>query len=174
MKIKNGYYKDNGKWWYEYGKINSWGKKTRMTAVIKNCKHCDEEFLTLPQRSTDNKMNGCFCSRSCAHKHRPGFSWAGITGENHYGWKGGKNRLSSGYVEIYKPDHPNTRGGKYVREHRLVMEKHLGRYLEKHEQVHHKNGIKDDNRIENLELMTKNLHLGEVECPHCSKKFLIK
>lgn len=61
-------------------------------------------------------------------------------------------RKSHGYVEVYKPDHPKARGTGYVSEHRVVMEEHLGRYLESYEQVHHKNAIRHDNRIENLEL----------------------
>ena len=75
----------------------------------------------------------------------------GKTGQSAAHWKGGR-RLHGGYILIYKPDHPNKMMRFYVKEHRLVMEKHLGRYLEPKEVLHHINGIKTDNRIENLQL----------------------
>lgn len=59
-----------------------------------------------------------------------------------------------GYIYIYKPKHPFCSKQKYVAEHRLVMEKHLKRFLTPKEVVHHINGIKDDNRLENLMLFS--------------------
>ena len=83
-----------------------------------------------------------------------------MKGEKCYAWKGGKI-IHNGYVMVLNRAHPHARlGGKYVREHRLIMEKYLGRYLTPEERVHHK-GIKypidsiknkQDNRIKNLEL----------------------
>lgn len=64
---------------------------------------------------------------------------------------------SRGYILVKAPDgHPGATKARYILEHRLVMEQVLGRYLEPHETVHHKNGIKDDNRPENLQLRTGN------------------
>ncbi len=59
-----------------------------------------------------------------------------------------------GYSRILAREHPRANIQGYVLEHRLVMEAHLGRYLMEHETVHHKNGLRHDNRIENLELWT--------------------
>lgn len=74
--------------------------------------------------------------------------------KNHF-WKGGRIRDKSGYVLI-KATHPHANSQGYVREHKLVMEQHLGRYLKPGEVVHHKNGKRSDNRIENLELFQQN------------------
>ena len=94
-------------------------------------------------------------------------------GDKAPGWKGGRRR-SREYIYIYAPEHPNAVSRGYVCEHRLVMEKKLGRYLTPNEEVHHINGIKDDNRIENLELTVKHAHFGIVRCPHCLNNFKLK
>lgn len=64
-------------------------------------------------------------------------------------WNGGR-RLKDGYVMVYAPDSPMADTQKYVYEHRLVMAEWLGRDLLSSEVVHHVNGDKTDNRIENL------------------------
>ena len=76
-------------------------------------------------------------------------------GAKHPLWKGGRFK-SHGYIYIRKPEHPFADKGGRVFEHRLMIEKHLSRYLEPQEVVHHINGIFDDNRIENLKLFPNN------------------
>jgi hypothetical protein len=93
--------------------------------------------------------------------------------ENHPRWKG-IWKHSSGYIYVYSPEHPNKNLRDSVLQHRLVMEKKLGRYLEPQELVHHRNGIKNDNREENLQIVFLKTHYGEVRCPHCLNSFAIK
>ena len=103
------------------------------------CINCKKEYK--PSRKYQR-----FCSHKC------------YNGKFCYQFKG-RCGDSRGYIKIYMPDHPNA-VGKKVLEHRLVMEKYLGRYINSDEIVHHINGIKDDNRIENLQLMTRSKHNG--------------
>lgn len=84
---------------------------------------------------------------SCANKR---------SGSNNPQWKGGrvKRGHKSGYIAIFDDTHPYKDCDNYVLEHRLVMERHIGRVLLPIEVVHHINGNKTDNRIENLMLFS--------------------
>lgn len=67
--------------------------------------------------------------------------------------RSGKKQINAtGYVLVYEPEHSCATVNGFVLEHRKVMSDVLGRPLEAHEQVHHKNGVRYDNRPENLEL----------------------
>ena len=74
-------------------------------------------------------------------------------GSKNPNWKGGIKIAHNGYILINSPNHPFRNCRNYVYEHRLVMEKILNRYLTKDEIVHHSNGIRNDNRPKNLDLV---------------------
>ena len=107
----------------------------------------------------------------------------GKTGKLNPNWKGGRYIDGrDGYVVVVAPpNHPHFKKGggggtitRYILEHRLVMEKILGRYLLPEEEVHHKNSIKHDNRPKNLMLVSHMAHFQEHGCPQCGFKLFTK
>lgn len=103
------------------------------------CPVCTTEFGQRPDGRPKT------CSRSCARRLD-----AQVHGPSN--WKGGRNKHPSGYIKAKADGHPFADKNGYVMEHRLVMEKVLKRIILPNERVHHKNGKRDDNRPENLEL----------------------
>ncbi len=70
-------------------------------------------------------------------------------------------KFKEGYKYLHKKDHPNASKAGYVAEHVVIMVEKIGRPLNGKETVHHKNGIRDDNRIENLELWSHSHPFGQ-------------
>src|SRR3990167_317123 len=107
------------------------------------CLICNKSFKVKP--SIVRKGFGNYCSIICKGKS--------YIGNGNPKWKGGRViERNRGYVLIYNPTHPFHDKDGYVREHRLVMEGMVGRYLVPKEVVHHINGDKSDNTKENLQL----------------------
>jgi endogenous inhibitor of DNA gyrase (YacG/DUF329 family) len=154
-----------------------WNKGKRIKKI---CQNCGKEFSVIPFYSTQK-----FCSHPCASilngfkKGHKDFNTLESIEKNrkaHLGkkhneeskqkmgkakernknpnWKNGVVK-SGGYIWILKPNHLKA-NGKYVKRASLVAEKHLGRLLTKQEVIHHINGIKDDDRPENLYLFSSN------------------
>lgn len=81
-----------------------------------------------------------------------------MKGKKHYNWNGGI-KIHLGYRCIKCEEHPFAVNG-YVREHRLIMEKKIGRFLKPNEVVHHIDGDKLNNNIKNLKLFERGKHIG--------------
>ena len=118
------------------------------------CSVCSGPFYRPPSRPQNTT-----CSMVCRTKRYRMLGvllTGGKSGPDNWRWKGGRYPNDQGYILVLARDHPRADRHGYVREHRLVMEKTLGRYLEPQEVVHHLNHIRDDNRPENLDLYPSN------------------
>lgn len=92
------------------------------------------------------------------HRQNISLNHTDVGGENNPNWKGGRAKHEQGYIYIHKPNHPNATKDGYVFEHRLIMENFYGRLLRGDEIVHHLNGEKDDNREDNLAVVSHKFH----------------
>lgn len=122
------------------------------------CETCGKERWTL-RLAGKPKFRLC---KSCANRaNRP--CLVGRTRESNNAWKGGI-RERQGYIFIYKPEYPRARRDGYIKRAILVLEEKLGRCLLPGMDSHHKNGIKDDDRPENLdeELHSKHSRLHQL------------
>jgi len=119
------------------------------------CIECKEDFFRFPSYKR-NHGKPKYCSHKCKSKST---LWREkYTGKNNSNYKGYKTTVR-GYIMIRDINSKYSNGeSKYIFEHRIVAEKMIGRKLDKEEVVHHLNGIRTDNRPENLKIMLKNYH----------------
>jgi hypothetical protein len=125
-----------------YSKAN--GLKRRAGSYL-NCQHCNKEYYVPEYRKDISK----FCSRKCLALAHPEI--------------GEKARLNSPIMFRAGTSQPKNYvvisiDGKRIREHRFIMEQHLGRKLTSNDHVHHINGNERDNRIENLQVLSNSEH----------------
>lgn len=141
--------------------------------IIKKCKQCKKKFLGDPRPHNINCSIECR-NKSNSYRKARSENAKKYTGDKNPNWKGGKRVVNNGYIFIYTPTHPNRTKTNNVPEHRLVMEKHLGRYLNKEEVVHHKNGNTSDNRLKNLQLLKNQSEHMKLENKIRNKQKIIK
>lgn len=132
-----------------------WSKLIYSKKIEKKCEVCGNSYFV--KRSHEEKRFTCGedCKYKRLEKHLKTVSGKGAESAN---WKGGRFISPTGYAFVYDPENEMANSRGYVREHRLVMSEKLRRPLTKDEVVHHKDGNKLNNDINNLELMTNSEH----------------
>ena len=124
--------------------------------VILKCRNCGKKILRYPYRvkRLTSKQSKIFCNRKCKGEWQSKY----LNKENHPHWKGGRRKSKEGYTQIRLPTHHRANQNGYVLEHILVAEKKYNRKITTRNHIHHFNGIKDDNRPENLVLTINSKH----------------
>lgn len=143
--------------------------------MVFHCLHCGAEFNDCPGSGRKT------CSPKCQNelrraRHQPtACATCGTVYRRHASdqgkycslhcskWRGGRYKINDYVLVAVESEHPyptatKPNGRKYLKEHRFVVEQSLGRYLEPSEIVHHINGIRDDNRRENLLVCNRSEH----------------
>ena len=137
------------------------------TSLPKTCEICGSTYKTIGNKGRGKRC----CSLPCANKYKSLVQ----RGERNPWWRGGRRQDQYGYILVVdNGKEPGANGKRYVLEHRLVMEKHLGRKLLRREFVHHLNGVRADNRLKNLKIVSHSTHHGDISCPRCCYKFKLK
>ena len=134
-----------GKWQYcETHRVNRYQRWEQEQKAKLHCLDCGGPVSRHSERC-----------RPCDSEHK-----ARLMEQNHEGlhnWKGGRVKDAHGYVHVLVP-REERKGRRYRAEHTVVWEKANRKSVPKDWVIHHKNGIKDDNRLENLEAMPRNKH----------------
>lgn len=128
----------------------------------------DMRYLYETERLSTTKIAQVFAgrlsSKTVARRLRSlGIKARDSRGESNPMWSGGRKVGKGGYVLVWTPEHPHANSQGYVSEHRLVIESHIGRYLDPEEIVHHINKDRQDNRPENLQLLESNSAHAKLE-----------
>ena len=136
-------------------KVGDKSRDGRRYFIWNKCPRCNKEFWS-PQKGNGKMVHCKPCAARGYHERR--------RAENP---SLARCKTSQGYIAVYlnpnSPYYPMRQSHGYILEHRLVIAQHLGRCLKSWEIVHHKNGIKDDNRMENLQLLPqKKYHLVDL------------
>lgn len=167
LKIKNPLYKEkckkskqlsyykNKEKYLKKSKI--WWKKNKKKKLNYDKEYYQNNKEKIKQRNKKNKCMDCGQTIYNTSKRCSVCNNLYQRGTNSPSWKGGRTILN-GYIVIYKPNHPYHNCEGYVLEHRLIMEQHLRRHVKPNEIVHHVNGLRNDNRTENLQLMSNKEH----------------
>ena len=149
----------------------------KKTGEWRGCHECGRRFYVQAFIVRSSENVGRYCSWNCSRKAIARRQIKPLAQRPKY-------TSRQGYVMVPVSSGRSDGMNNHRAEHRLVMEASLGRSIESWEHVHHINGIKHDNRIENLQLMTNSEHQKihaetpgprfELTCNHCGNAYLVK